>query len=771
MAHAPQSPRRRQLLLALVGLTGIGVTLLVRHVLRGQEHERIEAQFMLDAEARCYAIDREVNQNVQAVQELASFYTSSKLVERYEFTQYTQPLLKRLKTVRTLLWAPYVLAKDRAAHEESVRKTGIWAPYLSAEERAPAERSKLNERLPEYHISEREDEERATAEQLKRNEHLPKHSISEREESGKLGDADPREYIPKLRDADQRDYYIPACYAEPMDRSRKALGFDLASEPVRRETLLRARDSGTVSASGGVTLVLDPERQASVLVAVPVYRKDQPASTVEERRANIEGYTVGSLRIPEIVRDVLQQFTAGSLDVAVYDETGGARDPLFVPEPRGDATAAGDPPTKDELRYPKRIDKFGRRWLIECAATPDYVVAHATAISQTVLLFGLALTSMLVALLWTLTGRAARVQELVDQRTGELRDSEERFRQLAENIDEVFWIWSVDGRQNIYVSPAFVALWGRSVESLQRNPWAWLEAIHDEDRARVQAAFLGKAATGSYDEEYRILRPDGSMRWIRDRGFPIQLSSGRVYRIAGLAEDITEQKNVQAELTKYQENLRSLASALSLAEEGERRDLALDLHDGLSQILNVAEMKLGMARRTTDARQLAELLQEIARLVREADECGRTLTFQLSPPALYDLGFTAAAEWLFEDMKKRYGLQVILEDDLQPKPIDEPIRVTLFRCLRELLINVAKHAAVDRARVRLRRHERIVRVTVSDAGAGFDPATVVAGAGGRGFGLFGTRERLRYLGGGLRIRSRPGRGTTVAMYAPLSPEE
>jgi PAS domain S-box-containing protein len=125
-----------------------------------------------------------------------------------------------------------------------------------------------------------------------------------------------------------------------------------------------------------------------------------------------------------------------------------------------------------------------------------------------------------------------------------LRDSEERFRQLADNIREVFWMTDVSKNQMIYVSPAYEEIWGRTTESLYRSPQEWINAIHSEDRARIVEAALAKQILGKYDEVYRIVRPDGSMRWIQDRAFPIQGESGKVYRVVGIAEDITERKRV-----------------------------------------------------------------------------------------------------------------------------------------------------------------------------------------------------------------------------------
>ena len=137
------------------------------------------------------------------------------------------------------------------------------------------------------------------------------------------------------------------------------------------------------------------------------------------------------------------------------------------------------------------------------------------------------------------------IRDITERRRREeaLRESQERFRQLAENIREVFWLTDPQKSQMIYISPGYEQIWGRTCGSLYASPQSWLDALHPDDRERVSEAALTKQIAGVYDEEYRIVRPDGSVRWIRDRAFPIRDESGMVYRIAGIADDITERKN------------------------------------------------------------------------------------------------------------------------------------------------------------------------------------------------------------------------------------
>ena len=144
------------------------------------------------------------------------------------------------------------------------------------------------------------------------------------------------------------------------------------------------------------------------------------------------------------------------------------------------------------------------------------------------------------------------VRDISDRKKAQevLTESEERFRQLAENIKEVFWLTDPSKNEMLYVSPAYEEIWGRSCQSLYASPRTWLEAIHPEDRARVLEAAIARQARGDYNEEYRIVRTDGSIRWIRDRAFPVLDPLGTVYRIAGVAEDITDSKAQQDKIAR-----------------------------------------------------------------------------------------------------------------------------------------------------------------------------------------------------------------------------
>jgi PAS domain S-box-containing protein len=215
------------------------------------------------------------------------------------------------------------------------------------------------------------------------------------------------------------------------------------------------------------------------------------------------------------------------------------------------------------------------------------------------------------------------------------------------------------------------------------------------------------------------------------------------------------------ELRKTERALRKAAAAVSLVEQQERQKLASDLHDDVGQLLSLVSLKL---RALGDAlggepdlriRELAEILAATRQRV-------SSLSFQLSPPLLQDVGLVAAASWLAEDLERSYGL-VVRVPDQEELPLDEATRITLFRAMRELLLNVAKHAGVREARVRIWSEGGMARIAVEDGGIGFNPE-----APQHGFGLLALRERFSQLGGSLSIASIAGRGTTVVASLPLN---
>lgn len=247
---------------------------------------------------------------------------------------------------------------------------------------------------------------------------------------------------------------------------------------------------------------------------------------------------------------------------------------------------------------------------------------------------------------------------------------------------------------------------------------------------------------------------------INDSKEQVETAAAAQRRMAETLEERVEARTAQ---------LRALSAELSLAEERERRVLATDLHDDLGQVLAIAKIKLSSMDDHERRGALKAALKEVEALVDHANRSVRSLMMQLSPPLLQTLGLPAALEWLAEEMERIYGIHVRIDDDGKPKPLAEAARTSLFRAVRELLINVAKHSGARHAEVNcLRCHGRIT-VAVTDHGSGFDyPAELARPLGEARFGLLSVRERIEFLGGEMHVDSSLNDGATITLTVPVT---
>jgi PAS domain S-box-containing protein len=284
--------------------------------------------------------------------------------------------------------------------------------------------------------------------------------------------------------------------------------------------------------------------------------------------------------------------------------------------------------------------------------------------------------------------------------------------------------------------------------------------------------------------ELRLVGRKGRVTRVHLRGVAVSTDDGLRYRTA--VTDITDitalqeaEQQLQAlnaaledrviERTALAEQraaeLQVLAGQLTRIEEQERRRLAQTLHDGLQQVLFAARLALSRVQLRSEG-EVAAMLGRVEDLLSEAMLQSRSLTTELSPPVLYDVGLAAALEWLANRMNVQHGLQVNVRVEMEPKFLPEGLRTFFFRAVGELLFNVVKHGKTNQVEVTAERvGDDMVRVVVADAGAGFDPATANIRPSTGGMGLFSIRERLQLLGGNMELESRPGQGTRIIMIA------
>jgi len=236
---------------------------------------------------------------------------------------------------------------------------------------------------------------------------------------------------------------------------------------------------------------------------------------------------------------------------------------------------------------------------------------------------------------------------------------------------------------------------------------------------------------------------------------------------AALKLEITERRQKDKKILQYQKQLRSLASELALAEEKERRRIASDLHDDIGQALAIIKMKFLELHCKSVLCEFKDNIEEIRVLLDEAIKDARSLTFEISPPVLYELGLEAAVQWLAENFQEKYKLLVQVTTEGDPRTLNDEVKATMFKGVRELLVNAIKHSQVSQVWVRVMWADDHLKIEVRDNGVGFDKSRLVPLSIKKGsFGLFSIKERIGHLGGSLEIDSMPGQGARATLIVP-----
>lgn len=365
-----------------------------------------------------------------------------------------------------------------------------------------------------------------------------------------------------------------------------------------------------------------------------------------------------------------------------------------------------------------------------------------------------------------IAGVARDITEILAAENAAAR-SERRFRELVEGANSAIIYYDAKGLvlfANPYANDLFgypEGLQGRSVTIL----------LPETDERGELLTGLVSAVTAdperySYYENENITR-DGRRLWMAWSNRSVVDEEGKFEGIMAIGTDQSVQHEAEQELRHSQAALRRLASELSLAEERERRRIATEIHDNLSQTLAIASMKAAMLEQACEE-ETAPLVAELRSLLSSAVADTRSVTFELSPPILYQVGLEAAIRWLGENTQERHGIEFHMVDDGRPRAVTDDVRTVLFQSMREIFANMIKHAQASKVTVRLETLQDRLVARVEDDGVGFDPAKANWKGGQKaGFGLFNIQERLDYLGGSLEIDSAPGRGTRTTLTVPL----
>lgn len=376
------------------------------------------------------------------------------------------------------------------------------------------------------------------------------------------------------------------------------------------------------------------------------------------------------------------------------------------------------------------------------------------------------------------------LRRMVARRTAELRESEARFRQVVENIQEVFWLCDATKAGLIYVSPAYEKVWGRTAASLHANPDSWLDGVHPEDRARVQAAMIARFGGAPYDQTYRVVRPDGTTRWVHDRAFSVEDAPGDARHVVGVAEDITERKSLEEQFLRGQR-----MEALGMLSGG----IAHDLNNILAPILLSIELLRATSTNPNDRRTLelletntkrgAELLRQL--LIFSRGTAGERTT--VSAPVLLE----EVLKIVRTTFPRSIAVHTEIEPGLPPLLADA---TQLHQVLLNLCVN-ARDAMPNGGTLTLRarlleagpetrraqptaKAGRYLVLETQDTGVGiprelvdriFEPFFTTKGVGkGSGLGLSTVLGIVKSHGGFVTVDSEPGTGSRFAVHLPVA---
>lgn len=297
------------------------------------------------------------------------------------------------------------------------------------------------------------------------------------------------------------------------------------------------------------------------------------------------------------------------------------------------------------------------------------------------------------------------------------------------------------------------AMLGKPAGSLAFLPEIIRETEHAEPEHNLPKYF--KRTTGT------LRSRDGGERSVEWQIRYFLDEEGKVDLKIALGLDITELKLAQ-------EKLRALTANLSIAEDRERKRIAEELHDRIGETLIVSNQKIDELKLKSTNPEMSRSLDELGKTIQIFLKNARALIFDLIPPVLYDIGLEAAIESLADHFQKQYRLKIFVESDGVPAPFNNDMAMFLFKTVRELLLNIVKHARAEEVRIRLGRVENGYQVSVEDDGIGFDPQEMAGAKLGRGgFGLFNINNQVEYYRGHFYIHSRPGAGSRFTIRLPL----
>ena len=491
--------------IALVLVLGIGISLFFFNFVKKREITFNKNLFQQDVYDRIYALEERLDKNIQVLLATRSLFNASANVNRQEFRQFVTPYLTSQYAIRAITWVPKVVLQDRERFETRGR---AWKP--------------------DYRIRE-------------------------------IGDS--KELVP----AKERSEYYPVYYSEQIPGNAGVPGFDLASNPTRREALFKARDAGIPIATSPIRLIDEKTDNYGFLIFVPVYKVNSVLHSTALRRSNLAGFIVGVFNIHSIVEAALSTFPDAGVDFFVCDlEDNGierlvdyhASNTNIAPPGVEDEcpSRTGDWTTASEIHFAERL------WVLAGRPASDRPRFQKEFHPWIILAFGLLITFLLTTVIAQIQGRTNRIRQLADKRAEELVDSKQRLDIVLQNAGVGLWDRNEETGE-IKHDERWAAMLGYDPKERRHYIGDWEEMIHPSDRQGILSEFqqILDGNSDTFSARYRIKLKDGNWKWILDKGRVVEHDiAGAPLHTAGINIDIDHIKKAEIELEKSEKTLRAI---------------------------------------------------------------------------------------------------------------------------------------------------------------------------------------------------------------------
>jgi PAS domain S-box-containing protein len=677
------------------------------------EQDRIRLEFKRRTDQLAQQLQKNFDNYIDILHSVENLYASSVPINRQQFKTFVSRWFSLHPGIRAVSWSPRILDSERANYEQAAREDG-----------------------------------------------LSKFQIAEQNPQGQL-----------VRAA-RRAEYIPVYYSESVRGSGRALGFDAASDPTRREALNQARDTGKPTATDPLRLLQDSERQGGFVVFLPVYKPGRSQNNLEERRLNLHGYISGAFRINEMMNAALKGTKTDDIEIRLFNARGGEKRLLYEhrsKELKSQPVEANQGIQTAALQTVVPFQIAGHQWIAQFAPAKAYLIAQRGWQAWSVLAGGLFFTGLLGGFLLTLTGHTAKLQAIntdLEKEITERKRAEDAVNQLAaivESSDDAIVGTTLEGLITSWNKGAEI-IYGYSAEEVTGCS---ISILHPTDRLDELPRLRGKLKQGEHVAQYETVRvrKGGAQVHVSLTLSPMKDAMGKITAVASIASDITERKRAESELQRLQQ----------LAAARERARLARDLHDSVLQSLAVAGLNLEAAIQGLEAdpevatEQLRGVQDLIVREQRELRSVIEELKLATLVPGEIDFKLGYLLQQLTKTVEQQWHLRVELKMDGLDAQVPAVLAREIYQIIREGLVNVARHSHASVVQVDLQADDHNARVTVSDNGCGFpfrghyDDAMLTS----TGLGPAVIKSRVASLGGALNIDSSES-GARLEVTLPLS---